>query len=49
MKKILLFIILLLPFYIYALDYPELNSKNVIAYDLTGLVEKISEKISLMN
>jgi D-alanyl-D-alanine carboxypeptidase (penicillin-binding protein 5/6) len=35
MKKILLFIILLLPFYIYALDYPELNSKNVIVYDLT--------------
>ena len=35
MKKIFLFLILLLPINVFALDYPKLNSKYVMVYDLT--------------
>ena len=35
MKKILLFLILLIPFNIYALNLPETNSSVVLIYDLT--------------
>ena len=35
MKKFLLFILILFPFKIYALDLPEINSQNVLIYDLS--------------
>lgn len=35
MKKFFLFLILLLPINVFALDYPKLNSKYVMVYDLT--------------
>ena len=35
MKKILLFLILLIPFNIFALDLPDTNATNVLVYDLT--------------
>ncbi len=39
MKKLFLFIILLIPFNIYALDYPELYSDKVLVYDITDSKE----------
>ena len=50
MKKIIIIIILLIiPLNVFALTYPELNSKKGIVYDLTDnkiLYEKDSESIS---
>ena len=34
-KKLFLFILLLIPLNIYAIEYPKLNAKNVVIYDLT--------------
>ena len=35
MKKIVLFLLLLVPFNVLGIEYPDLNSKYAIVYDLT--------------
>ena len=48
MKKVILLFLLLIPLNIFAIDYPELNSKYVVVYDLTDdeiLYEKDSDEV----
>ena len=47
MKKLLFLLLLLMPLNIYALEYPEINSKKAIVYDITDdkiLYEKNSNE-----
>ncbi len=48
-KYLLLLVILLLPMFVYALDFPDINSKKAIIYDLTNnevIYEKNSEDVT---
>ncbi len=49
MKKLVLFIMLLMPLNVWALEFPEINSGKAIVYDLTGdevLYEKNSNELT---